>query len=220
MSDSGVLTDQERAKIRLEEVLRHEIRSKLNEREDPPSAWGFLNSTFGVWLLSALFITGAGGAFTYWQQWNAEHLKKNDTISKLDLEISYRFSQIVARLHDLTDGANPRANLQKPHTVAEIRAVLSILRETPSKSLATLYPEYATFGLPSLLGELRRHMDDGKAREEVDRSLTQLTNKRIEQDEPVEINEKAGRIIEQLMLPRWKNGPFAYTDCSGQAPFC
>ncbi|MDX2179841.1 MAG: hypothetical protein SFV18_09635 [Bryobacteraceae bacterium] len=214
-------TDHEKERIRLEEALRYEIRVRLAESKDVfTPGWAFLNSTFGVWLLSALFITGAGGAFTYWQQWNAERMKKEDTISKLDLEICYRFSQVIGRLHELTDGASPRAKLQKPYTEADIKATLNILQETSSKSIATLYPEYATFGLPSLLAELRRHMDDGKQREEVDQSLSQLTNKRIAQDKPVEVNDKAGRIIEELMLSRWRNGPFAYADCSGQAPFC
>lgn len=63
-----MLTESEIQKIRAEEALRHEIRTELakaTETAKPGSTfWKFLNSMLGLWLLSAIFISGAGGAFT------------------------------------------------------------------------------------------------------------------------------------------------------------
>ena len=62
----SVLTPEERARIRQEEVLRAEIRKELAPASPPPSPqgwqekwwWKILNSTFGIWLLSSVVVAG------------------------------------------------------------------------------------------------------------------------------------------------------------------
>ena len=86
-----MLTDEEVQRIRAEENVRFAIRTELAKSLEAPKTestlWKFLNSTLGLWLLSAVFISLAGGAFTYFQQQHAEYLKERDSIERLDLEL-------------------------------------------------------------------------------------------------------------------------------------
>jgi cell division protein FtsL len=219
-----MLSDAEKERIRLEEILRNEIRNELAKNSAGTTAsskfWKFLNSTLGIWLLSAIFISGAGGAFTYVQQRQAEKQKEHDVVERLDLEISYRFSQILLRLYNLTEMTHPRANLSNKHTVSEVKQVLQILHESPSRTITPLYPEFSGLGIPSLMAELKRHTHDDRTRKEIDLTLAAVTGKDIEDGDLSDVNAKAGAILQGLMLPRWKNSAFYFIDCSEAAPFC
>lgn len=216
-----MLSDDEKNRIRLEETFRHECRNQLaTARRDSSRTWTFLNSALGLWLLSAIFISGAGSLITHWQQQHAEQLQVNDAIGKLDLEISYRFSQVLLRLYELTDQNNPRASLLAKHSASDVQVVLQLLRESPSKTIPPLYPEYERFGIPSLIAELRRHTYDQRLREMLEGRLADITGRRAEYGNLSDVNDRAGTIIEDLMLSRWKNGAFHFTDCTKAAPFC
>jgi hypothetical protein len=71
------------------------------DEDKPLSVWKFLNSSFALWLLSAVFITGIGSAFTQWQAQTAEDRKNKEQIERIDLEISYRFSELLLQIDDL-----------------------------------------------------------------------------------------------------------------------
>ncbi len=218
------LTTEEIDRIRFEEILRAEIRAKIDEEAKSTKTkkpiWDFVNSTFGIWLLSAIFVSGAGAIFTQYQQENAEREKKIDTIEKLDLEIGYRFSQVLLRLYELSDKGAPMANLKTGKTETDVKKVLEILHESPSRSITTLYPEYDKLGLPSLLAELKRHTTDKGEREKIDHSLAALVGQNIENKDLSNLNSRAGLILDSLMLKRWKSAAFYFTDCPGSAPFC
>lgn len=60
--------------------------------------WTFVNTGFGLWLLSAIFIYGTGASFALWHQRSEKQAASRATIARLDIEISYRFAQIFAIL--------------------------------------------------------------------------------------------------------------------------
>src|ERR1041385_2688067 len=123
-SDSGnfssatQLVESDRARIRLEETYRAEIRSALGSAQTGRSrTWTFLNSNLGLWLLSAVFITGFGALYNSWQhdrdiertrqERQTENLRitrdreardlqaRRSAIDRLDREISYRMSRTL-----------------------------------------------------------------------------------------------------------------------------
>ncbi|HYX72818.1 MAG TPA: hypothetical protein VE732_08605, partial [Nitrososphaera sp.] len=81
-----MLTEDEKEKIKLEEEYRFEVRNQLQtaNQKESSNLWSFLNSSFGLWLLSAIFITGAGFLYTNYQNSRAESLKNEEIIQKLD----------------------------------------------------------------------------------------------------------------------------------------
>jgi len=64
MDDKINLTELEKAKIEIEEGYRFEFRRRIEEKPEkkslPKTIWEALNSSFGLWLLSATFVTGIG----------------------------------------------------------------------------------------------------------------------------------------------------------------
>ena len=62
----------------------------------PNAWWAFVNSSFGLWFLSAIFISGVGSVYTYSRDQTAKAAATQLRIQKLDSEISYRFQRIFA----------------------------------------------------------------------------------------------------------------------------
>ena len=219
-----MLADNEKQKIKLEEEYRLEIRRQLQEKPEKKSGrsqfWAFLNSSFGLWLLSAVFITGIGAIYTRYQNAREQDSKKKELIERLDFEISFRYSQVLNQLYHLTD-RNPKAPLLASNRSSEeVRKTVELLNQAPSGNSASLYPEFANMGIPALITELRRHLQDEDERQKVDVVLASLTGGVFENVDFSNVPQVAGIILDKLMIGRWKNSYFYFIDCPPSAPFC
>jgi hypothetical protein len=67
----------------------------VRSRKLPSALWAALNSSLVLWVLSALFLSGAPFVYTYWQQRRSDDRAAKVAIERLDLEIAYRYSQIL-----------------------------------------------------------------------------------------------------------------------------
>jgi hypothetical protein len=89
-----MLTEEEKNKIIEEEKFRNEVRNSLNSSKKDSSKLQFLNSPFGLWILSTVFI----GLITFGYNKYTDYLKANDlkrkTINDLAFEIGYRFEPL------------------------------------------------------------------------------------------------------------------------------
>jgi hypothetical protein len=219
------LSELERTKILLEEKFRAEVRRNLESERLPSSSktFTFLNSALGLWVLSAIFVTCGGGIWNHWQTERdkdaAQRLvaKEHETteqaeIEKLDLEISYRFSQTIIHLASLTDGSPSQAT--PPEKVSAVVEALQDFGRTPEIGL---YAEYSKFTTLALIAEERRHLSQ-ELRRDLDPRLGKLAGMVLERS-PRDARTLAAALLEQ-MLPRWKEGWWFYTDCSPQNPFC
>ena len=106
------LEDSTRAKILLEERYRSEIRTQIQQTEAKDKkkpVMAFLNSSFGLWALSALFVTGAGSLYTQWHASQQESQKKQEQDRseskaltalhhRMEMEVSHRMSETLIRL--------------------------------------------------------------------------------------------------------------------------
>jgi hypothetical protein len=96
------ITANRQAEIRLEEIYRQEIRASLESDTASRSyLWRFLNSTFGIWLLSAIFISAAGAVYTAWRQASAAEQSRQARIERLDTEISYRLARVLGASREM-----------------------------------------------------------------------------------------------------------------------
>lgn len=219
-----MLSDSERERMRLEESYRHEVRTQLagsGPKSRRSAAWAFLNSSFALWLLSAVFITGAGALFTRYQENREEEASRRERIERLDLEISYRYSLVLGQLWDLTNGDVNNPVLAQGRTAADVERVMAWLNQRPSKDAGWLYPEFAAYELPGLLAELRRFLaDEPDERQKVDAALAKVAGRVWTNTENPSIKGLAAVIQRLLMTDRWRQGYFYYIDCPVEQPFC
>ena len=91
------LNEQEVQKIAEEERLRYRLRSEfdLQAKESPRSSWwNFLNSHFGLFLLSSVLLAGLTGLHTQAQYYSRQLELRNQEILKVTTELKYRLEQI------------------------------------------------------------------------------------------------------------------------------
>lgn len=91
------LSDEAVRRIAAEEQFRFEFQKKLRKEDMAASeskSAKFLNSPFGLFLLGAIFVSGLGGIFQWWQQ----QIKEDDTRRTVQKKI---LSEYRWRLNDL-----------------------------------------------------------------------------------------------------------------------
>jgi len=191
------------------------------------------------------FLSGTGTVYSCWQKSRdeanakAEHARAQenvrltadlerrqriaDTIDRLDLEISYRYSQALMELNTIRkntkndrSGGRQRSNT----TVAAVVDVLQSLSRPPRSDQTPLFPEYASYGLPTFLGELRR-IAPAEEQSNLDGTLGDVVGLRdkavFKTADPA---TEAGAWIQTTIRTRWRKSWFFYVDCSPQNPFC
>lgn len=236
-----MLDDHERARIRLEEQYRAEIRASLGTGRSN-RIWTFLNSSFGLWLMSALFLSVLGSVYNRYADERqrlrisaetklqseremrdaraARDEKRRDEIQKLDTEISYSYSQVLLRLDMVMRHPSTRWP-KSPESVVRAFALLSL---PPRDEYPPLNPEFAAHALPTLLLELQRRVDTKNDRDQIQVVLRLLSTNMGLSAPPEDVDTLAMRaaaiVQKDLMLPRWKDGRFPYTDCTSEEPLC
>jgi hypothetical protein len=89
------LTEAQKAQIRAEEIYRSQIQQELAAKAEESKSgmsqiWTALNSSFVLWLLSSVVLSGLAAGYTAWQNRHAKIKANNELIAKLDTEISNR----------------------------------------------------------------------------------------------------------------------------------
>lgn len=227
------LSDDERQKIRFEEEYRLEVRSKLAQTDSkgkPYRVWTFLNSSFGLWFLSAVCITGLGSLYAQWHDGRIEQLKKfelaqveelknTEAIERLDLEIGYRLSQIQARLNSLTREVNAQAR------TTGVIEVLNSVSQPSSKNHFAAYPEFANYSLVALVAESKRRLRNEEERSAMNQILAHLTGIHVLVEvEKAELSNiiQVASVINKTFIhrTRWAGGQYYFLDCGPESPLC
>jgi hypothetical protein len=209
-----MLTDTDKGRIREEELYRYEVRKELtptlNPRQSSP-AIRFLGSPLGLWLLSAVFITGIGGAWSKYLERQSDSRTTTLKIDRLDSEISYRYSQVLQRLFTIAH--------DRKDSILSTSEVVALL-ERPSEHLPPLHPEFRDRHVSGLVAELRLLLPSGPERDELDKLLGHLTTAsplKLIEDDPT---KSAAGILASVVLPRWKRFSFYHVKCPPSEPFC
>jgi hypothetical protein len=98
-------------RIIAEERLRLQVREELERAKKTQSTsglnlWAFLNSGFGIFLLSSIFVTGLGGLFTYWTQHNKEKEERVREEKRLLAEFDFRLKELETRITQINSTNN------------------------------------------------------------------------------------------------------------------
>jgi hypothetical protein len=175
--NAPLLTDADKLRLEQEERLRSEIRTELEPKDTkkkkkgfPETLWEALNSSIGIWFLSAVLVSGLGKLYTDKQNDVQEEVRKRqaqllekqrarELNDRLTLEISFRFSSTMSRLRraDVAFGES-----RTPDSRKAIVDAVSPLAFPASDSYPPLFPEFKSFSGLALIAELRRHADTGE----------------------------------------------------------
>ena len=142
-----MLSEKERSKIRLEEAYRQEYLRASEPRSN--KFLGFLNSNFGLFVLSTIFISAFSWGYSQLSEWRRENANRAATEQHLRLEIAQRL-RVIRKLGTRF----PYSDLNIIRTATYGYRVGSV--QVPSHMLiySPIFEEYGPRSLESLLWEL------------------------------------------------------------------
>lgn len=222
------LTEAEREHIRLEEQYRSQMREELLASASQTHLGRiltFANSNFGLWLFSAVFIVGTGGVFSCWQHERdrvrasqEQEAARSAKVGKLDREISFRLSHILVELARVVDATEHPERMDSEARTTKLRQARACLHApADSERNAGLYPDLASYALSALVADLRNEATSKAEREDLDQVLQILA---LWRNQPLQDAAETGdMIMKALMLERWRQFGFPYTDCSTALKF-
>ncbi|SEB44417.1 hypothetical protein [Terriglobus roseus] len=103
---------EEKARLLIREELAAEQKSKAAQ---PLTLWSFLNSQFALFLLGAIFVSGLGGAITYWNQAQHEKEAKYENARKLLAEFDFRLNELDFRIGNIVRGPQAGVDIQRTY---------------------------------------------------------------------------------------------------------
>jgi hypothetical protein len=154
-----MLTDEEKSKIKEEEIFRFEIQKDIESQKRKFSFLSFLNSALGIWILSTIII----GLFTYFFNdyitTRKENKEREDKIRQLDTEIESRISQFWVNIYPLVDIKVTSLPLKKGISFDTVKVCWQAFKNSPSvnkKLTYSIYSEYESRTTVSLMVELKK----------------------------------------------------------------
>ena len=90
-----MLTAEQRQHIKDEEYYREEVRRQLKPLESQSisaKTWRLLNSSFGLWLLSSLLLSGLTAAYTHWRTNVALRQQHDQDIDRCASQLAVRLN--------------------------------------------------------------------------------------------------------------------------------
>src|SRR5215469_14730538 len=215
-----MLTDEERERLKAEEIFRDEIRRQLEANREPTSRRAklirSLNTPFVLWALSSVLVGTFGWTFSKFEASRTTQLANHQTERTLDTEISCRLQEAISTLDSL-EGKVRGGEWSFSEGYIYNQAIA-----TTSGENSAIFPEYASRSCPSLMIELRSLVSPAE-RTQIDQSLKAFrafevtgngdtgysfgSDKRSEREIEQALSEidKAKAIINlQIMGSRWK----------------
>jgi hypothetical protein len=106
------LPDDAVQRIVHEERVRFAIRQELEraakiEQELGSNVWRFLNSSFGLFLLTSILVSGVGGLLTYWNQQTKDTAARYQQEKKLLAEFDFRLNDIDSKITRIAQVSDP-----------------------------------------------------------------------------------------------------------------
>ena len=177
-----MLTEEEKVRIRAEELFRHEVRQSFRDKKtfwDP--LWTFVNSSFGLWVMSTVVVGSIIYFYNDIQSKQASDTLRSENIRKIKTEIFRRLNYVSVMLSEpfeLVIDQNAEHGHYKSEAAKELTAYnthLKMMSESldagaTNRNLPLIihvFPEFKERTLNSLLFELKRLEDDAGYKEDI-----------------------------------------------------
>lgn len=209
-----MLSEQEKKRIEVVETYKFEVKDKLEYQKARKFGLGmvysFFNSKFGLWVLSAIFVSGGVKVYDDYKVKQENEKTRGEIIEKLDNEISYKFDRVLASLELIKEKEPEGVWDQEFTTMEEAKNFALGINKDSGKEENYLYEEFKYWSLLALMVEQNRqlkHLGIKDAElEEVIRQLNEMSkffeNKQVNFEDLKSIQKI---IRENLVLGRWKS---------------
>ena len=200
-----MLSEEEKAKIRAEEVYRQELRQALERGDRGPfmreKLWSLLNSSFVLWFLSSIVVTALTASYGVYQRARDDEVRRLELQRRLDTEISGRIAAAVIGLRINRERIRRGDGIEADDVYVLVVSYLDnfFVSQADNPRDFSVYPEYRRRTFRSLLHELSRitvnsELDDlHEAAKAYDR-ISELGN--VAQGDPLKAIEDATSQLE------------------------
>jgi hypothetical protein len=209
-----MLSEEEKKRIELVETYKFEVKDKLEYQKDRKFGLGmvysFFNSKFGLWVLSAIFVSGGVKVYDDYKVKQENEKIRGEIIEKLDNEISYKFDRILASLELIQEKEPEGVWDQKFSSMEEAKNFALGINKDSGKEENYLYEEFKHWSLLTLLVEQNRQLSHiGMKDTELEEVILQLNelskffeNRQVNYEDLESIQKT---IRKNLILGRWKS---------------
>ena len=184
--------------------------------------WNFVNSSFGLWLLSTVALGLLTTGYTFLAKSIEESGAKAERVRKMNLEVESRLSQFLVSVRGMV---NDDLSLKEGKTVEDLQKNWNNLKKPPALTegaVTAVYPEYESRGIVSLIVELSETVDQAEADRLEGVAQAIAVDDIISHAQSgghMDVRAMLGAFHDEILLQRWDR-KFPYTDCPKESPFC
>jgi hypothetical protein len=149
-----MLTDDEKARIRLEEIYRHEIRQAVEKKSKWKHTWEILNGSFCLWAMSTIVLGLGTWMYSRYNEAAEKRRESQHLANTLEIELKYRLIRFRDELQTLRQSLEHRAKSDGDLPNAELGQSLKTLFREMDLPETTAFPEFKSRSLISLLIQL------------------------------------------------------------------
>jgi hypothetical protein len=216
-----MLTEDDKKRIREEEIYRQEVRREIEGEKPSPARsqrlWEVVNKPFVLWSLSTILVGLISWTYASYEAQNRDLSQRTAAVNKIDLEIRNRIGGSLKYLNGLQQVR------QAIHPDDVFDGALQYLDKNKGEYAVSLYPEYKDKGFQALVTDLKglvgadeqQNFDKAlKAYDELKNSRMETSNVNTTRSKPnateelkvsAEAIKRANQLIgEGIMIPRWK----------------
>jgi hypothetical protein len=159
-----MLSNDEKLRIQLEETYRREVRD-IQESQHR-GGWSkfspFLNSNFGIWLLSSCVLGLLSLGFTMWEKSRDERRRQLDELHVREEAVRRLDAEIASRLSYVNVVWSTQLGSDSAPTVGRAAALLALDRPNLVEYPMSVFPDFSTRTLRSLIWELKTVVPDSE----------------------------------------------------------
>lgn len=209
-----MLSEEEKKRIEVVETYKFEVKDKLEYQKARKFGLGmvysFFNSKFGLWVLSAIFVSGGVKVYDDYKVKQENEKTRGEIIEKLDNEISFKFDRVLASLELIKEKEPEGVWDQEFSTMEEAKNFALGINKDSGKEEKYLYEEFKNWSLLALMVEQNRQLKhlgiQDTELEGVIRQLNEMAkifeNRQVNYEDIKSIQKI---IRENLVLGRWKS---------------
>jgi hypothetical protein len=170
-----MLTEDQKSQIRAEEYFKYEVRKSLEQKKNSTflqRCWMFLNSSFGLWLLSSVVVGLIVNSYSNHEKNVAVQVQNQETQRKIETEISSRVQSFQIELKRILLSKEFYSGLLKSTAFSVDAGASKLGGENP----INVFPEFESRSLQSLIVELEQLFKDENEKSQLKQAIIIMNN--------------------------------------------
>jgi hypothetical protein len=214
-----MLSDEDKARIRLEEIYRNQVRKEVEQKTRWKHVWEILNGSFCLWAMSTIVLSFGTWLYTRYTEAADKRRQSHHLATMLDIELKFRLIKFRDELQALKLTLDRRAKSDEDRSDPELAHTLEVLAREVTQPETTAFPEFKQRSLFSLLLQLETIETEPKADQfnlkkhpemKEPRALTNLIHEAHADPRTSVIEKSIDETLDRLKngpLSRWANPP-------------